>query len=126
MTRSINKSIADIEQALKELIPAPKDGEWKNCVIASGETASNAVDVGKDYDLMEIQIPTITSADLTITTAEVLGGTYQTLGGSSNICVAGTGAFDDVFVLGGWRFIKVVSSAAQGAVRTFRVRGVQP
>ncbi len=111
-----------IKQLLAELLSS--HGEWKNAVIAINGTTSGEVDLGRHYHLLEIQIPTIDSANITLTTSDQTGGTFQTLGGSSNICAAGTGAFNDTFILGGWQFVKVATSATQTAARTFRMRGI--
>ena len=99
-------------------------GSWKAATIADAGTSSGEVDLGKDYDFLEIQIPTITSATLKIQVAEKTGGTFYDLG-SGLTTVAGTGAYATVFKLGGYQFIKVVASAAQGAERLIRVRGMR-
>ncbi len=96
-------------------------GKWQNAAIASG-TSSGAIDLGRDYEWVQIVIPTITSANISFTVAETLGGTYQALGSGSQVITAGTGAFTTVATIGGFQFIKVVSSASQTS-KTFRIRG---
>lgn len=98
-------------------------GSWKAATIANAGTSSAEVNLGRDYDYLEIIIPTITSCTLKIQVAEKTGGTFQDLG--SNITtLTTTGGYSTVFRLGGYQFIKVVSSATQGAERLIRVRGI--
>jgi len=96
---------------------------WKTAVIASAGETSGEVDLGDSYGYLMVNIPTITSATLSITVAMESGGTFVDLDSASY--VAGTGALGTTFLLGGWQFIKIVSSATQGAERTFYVRGVE-
>jgi hypothetical protein len=96
-------------------------GEWQDAVITSGVTSA-AVDLGRDYEWVQIYIPTITSANISFTVAETLTGTYYTLGSGSQVITAGTGGFTTVATIGGFRFIKVISSVSQTA-ETFRIRG---
>jgi hypothetical protein len=103
-------------------------GEWKNAVItiATSTTVSAAVDLGRDYDYLQINIPTIDSANVGFQVCETTGGTYKTLGSGNAIVAAGTGGFTTTVNLGGYQFIKVTTSAAQTANRTFVVRGSRP
>lgn len=98
-------------------------GSWKAATIASAGTSSAEVNLGRDYDLLDIQIPTITSATLKVTVAEKTGGTFRDLGSSVTTDTT-TGNYSDVWKLGGYQFIKIVSSASQGAERLIRVRGM--
>lgn len=97
-------------------------GEWKAATITSG-TSSAEVDLGRDYDFLEIQIPTATSCTIKIQTAELSGGTFRDLGDGVTTA-AGTHNYHDVFDLGGWRYIKVVSSETQTSLAV-RVRGMR-
>ena len=103
-------------------------GQWKNATItiATNNTTSAAVDLGRDYDYLQVYIPTIDSANISFTVAELTGGTYYTLGSGNAVVTAGTGGFITTVNLGGYQFIKVVTSAVQTANRTFRVRGSRP
>jgi len=98
-------------------------GEWKAATIASSGTSSAEVDLGRDYEWVQIIIPTIDSGNLSFTVAEKTGGTFQALGSGSQVITAGTGAFTTVATIGGFQFIKVVSSVTQTAERLIRVRG---
>lgn len=100
--------------------------DWMNCTItiASDDDLSAEVDLGKPYDELEVYIPTLTSADLTLYVSETAGGTYSPVGSSVTVA-AGTGAYFDTWILGGNQHIKIGTSAGQAANRTFRVRGVR-
>jgi len=101
-------------------------GSWVDATItiATDDDLTAAVDLGADYDTLIVYIPTLTSAELTLYVSETLAGTYYAVGNSVTVA-AGTGGFIDVWILGGARYIKIGTSAAQGANRTFRVRGIR-
>jgi len=119
-------SIEDIVDGLKEVLDSRKSavGDWKSVVTADEGTISEAVDLGGSFAYLQIIVPTIISAQLELQVSDSIGGTYQDFGQDA-LTVAGTGAFSDTWVLGGWRYIKVKASAAQttGPV-IFRIRGV--
>jgi len=98
---------------------------WQNATItvASDNDLSAAVDLGIPCEYLDIIVPTITSADISVYVAETADGTYQHLGLASNVFAAGTGAISTTFNLGGWQHVKIGTSAAQLANTTFRVRG---
>ena len=98
-------------------------GSWIAATIADGGTSSDAIDLGKDYEWVQIQIPEITSANISFTVAEKIADTYYALGSGSQVITAGEGGFATVAIIGGFQFIKVVSSEEQGAERLIRVRG---
>jgi hypothetical protein len=85
---------------------------------------SGECDLGNDYEHMCIIIPTIDSANVSLYVSENSGGTFAPLGLSTNVFAAGTGGVNTTFVLGGYRYIKILCSATQvTATRNFRVRG---
>ena len=98
-------------------------GEWKAATIDNGDTSSDEVDLGRDFESLQIIIPTITSANISFQVAEKTGRTFQALGSGSQVIAAGAGDITTVATIGGFQFIKVISSAAQGAERLIRVRG---
>ena len=98
-------------------------GSWLAATIANGGTSSAEVDLGRSYDFLDIQIPTVTSCTLKVQVAEKTGGTFQDLGSDITTDTT-TGAYNDVWRLGGYQYIKIVSSVAQGAERLIRVRGM--
>ena len=100
-------------------------GEWKAATIAAGAKSSAEVDLGRDYDFLEIQIPTLITGTVKIQVAEKTGGTFYDLGDGVTTA-SGTHNYADVFALGGYQFIKVVSSATQTSTdRLIRVRGMR-
>lgn len=107
---------------------------WKAATIANGGTSSSEVNLGRAYDMLIIVIPTITSATIKIQGSETTGGTFYDIyttdpadGHESQvITVAGTGSLVWVAPIGGFQYIKVVSSVAQGAERLIRVCGTRP
>lgn len=111
-------------------------GEWKDCTItiATSATLSAAVDLGRPYDTLLVIMPaTITAASISVRVAESLAGTYQNLYITSMadgdddqpITTSGTGGITWIVPLGGFQYIKLLSSQNQGANRTFRVCGVR-
>ena len=99
-------------------------GKPKKATIAIGDTISNAVDLGGNYARLLIEIPAIISAQLELQVAVSLGGTYQDFGQNA-LTTLGTGGYNDTWVLGGWRFIKIKASAAQTTyARVFEIRGI--
>ena len=100
-------------------------GNWEAATIASSATSSAEVDLGRDYDYLEIQIPTLDAAStIKIQVAEKTGGTFYDLGDSVTTA-SGTHNYADVFHLGGYQFIKVVADNTQDAERLIRVRGMR-
>jgi hypothetical protein len=91
--------------------------------VATNTTYTPEVDLGRPYDLLDIHIPAITSSTLKIMVAEKEGGTYYDLGSSVTTGTT-TGSYADVWKIMGYQFIKIVAGTAQGANRTFRVRGM--
>jgi len=118
-------------------------GEWLAATISSGGMESSAVDLGRDYDYISIQIPELNGDQLYLKVSETLAGTYYDLGGEdttlhemtvfkeSPISNEEDGHPNDVanradsLRLGGWRFVKVCALSPQSADRSIRVRGMR-
>ena len=98
-------------------------GTWVDCVIANSGTLSAAVDLGRNYDFLNIFLPTLTSGKFSLQVAETADGTYYDLGASITTETT-TGGYMDTWHLGGNQFIKIKSSVSQDAERTFRIRGL--
>ena len=99
-------------------------GNWLSVVIAKEGTKSAEVNLGRDYDYLQIQIPALDTCDMNLETSMTSGGTFQNLSGTTEAVT--TGAYDDVWYLGGWQFIKLECSAGQdSAAVTFYVRGMR-
>ncbi len=100
-------------------------GSWKAATITVAlGTTSAEVDLGRDFDYLQIQIPTVGSCTLKLQVAEKTGGTFQDLGSGVTTDTT-TGGYTDTWKLGGYQFIKVVSSATQTIERLIRVRGMR-
>jgi len=100
-------------------------GNWKAATIPLNGTSSVEVDLGRDYEYLNIQIPTLDNpSTIKIQVAEASGGTFYDLG--DNVTTdPGAHNYADVFYLGGYQFIKVVADNAQDAQRLIRVRGMR-
>ena len=98
-------------------------GNWITTTIAAN-TTSSAIDLLRDYDLIEIVMPTLpTSCDLSLAVARTdTEVTYPALGNITQ--TVGTGGYTEVFYMGGFRYIKLVSSVSQSGTNTFYVRGI--
>lgn len=99
-------------------------GGWKAATIAAGATTSSAIDLGREYDFLSLQIPAMDSCKLYLQVAEINGGTYYDLDKDA-MEVEETFNRADVFRLGGWRFVKVVASRVQTAQRLIRCCGMR-
>ncbi len=95
-------------------------GEWQDALMAT--TSSVEIDLGRDYEWVQIYIPTISSANISFKVAENAAATYRTLGSGSQVITAGLGGFITVATIGGFRYIQIISSQTQSNV-TFRIRG---
>ena len=116
-------------------------GKWVAATIAATASESSAIDLGREYDFLSLQIPEMDNCILYLKVAEIEGGTYYdlvseearlTIFNEANELEEGEveeieskGNRADVWRLGGWRFIKVVSSVAQSAERLIRVCGMR-
>ena len=100
-------------------------GSWTSGTIAINGTSTGEIDLGRDYDFIEVRIPALISGTLKVQTSNATGGTFQDLGASVTTA-ATTGAYNDVWKLGGYQFIMIVSSATQTTTaRVFAVRGMR-
>lgn len=110
-------------------------GEWKDCTIdiTTSDTLSSECDLGRAYETLLIVIPTITAASISVKAAEKAGGTYQDLYITSTndatekkpLSTSGTGGITWAVPIGGFQFIKLLSSNAQADDRAFRVCGIR-
>jgi hypothetical protein len=99
---------------------------WQDATVVkdANPALSGAVNLGKDYEYVQIIIPTLDSSNVSLYVCETVDGTYVPLGLSTNVFAAATGGLAETFKLGGYQFIKILCSAVQTtATRTFRVRG---
>ena len=97
---------------------------WRDVTVAAGATTTDSIDLLAACDFMQIYIPTITLGTVGIQVASTLTGTFASLG-ENQTTPSSTGNFYEVFFIGRFRYIKVVCSAAQGAMRTFSLVGLK-
>ena len=84
-------------------------GEWKAATILLNQATTGVVDLWRDYDFLEIQIPPLDDpTTIKLQVAEKIASTYRDLGDGVTTS-AGTHDYHDVFNLGGWQFSKVVA-----------------
>ena len=112
----------------------PRIGKWISFEIdiSDSTTISDECDLGAPYEYMLLEVPTITSGTLSVQVLRASAGTARNLHLTVNadgtdaqiISDTITGALIWRVPIGGAQFIKVTAGAAQGADRTFWVRGV--
>lgn len=100
--------------------------KWYSTTLAFGTDDQNTpeVDLQDSFEAIEIDIPTIETAEVQIKGSNQSAGTFDLIGQEEPI-PSSTGDFRTTVPLGGkYRYIKVYLSAAQTADRVFAVRGV--
>ena len=100
----------------------PLVGTSSTFTIASGQTVSNAVDLG-DNTLVGLQLGTMTGTAITFQASTSLTGTYVAVKGSDGASISYTTASNTYVaiqpaILAGVRFIKIVSNGAEASDRT--------
>ena len=107
-----------------QIVKAPSTESLSHKVyIIKGGTTSSIVDLGGRYRYLLVTIPTIDPATLKLQVCLTHGGTYKDL--STATTASGTGNFNTTFNIYGWRYVKIVASAAQStAALEFDVQGV--
>lgn len=95
---------------------------WKVATIAINGTTSSAVDLGGECAYVNVILPSVDSCTWQIQVCNESGGTYVDLTGAVT-STADTGGYADVWSIGGWQFVKFVSSVSQTAERILNVKG---
>ena len=109
-------------------VSATRVSGWKTATIdvSGDDDLSGAVDLGEHFRYVAVIIPSLTSARVGIHVAPTLSGTYVALGsGTVAQTEPTTGGYATVFDIGGWRYVRVSTSAAQAEDREFSVQGVR-
>lgn len=102
-------------------------GTWLPCTVDNATTTSAALDLGDDYYYLNLYTPTITTGTVTIQVARELTGTYAADGQTAIGLTSTSGGFYSTLVLGGYRYVKIVTGATQiGGAAAFWVRGYRP
>jgi len=119
---------AAVDAAGVVAVSATRVSGWKTATIdiSEDDDLSNAVDLGEHYRYLAVIIPTLTSARVGVHVCATADGAYVALGsGTSAQTDATTGGYATVFDIGGWRYVKLSTSAAQADDRTFALQGVR-
>ena len=100
--------------------------QWLDALIDISVDAdlTAEVDLGRPYETMLVHIPALTSCNLICYVAEKTGGTFYALRKDITVA-AGTGNFADIWEIGGHQFVKIGTSVAQTANRSFKICGVR-
>ena len=94
------------------LVMSPStEGEWFTAAIVKSGTTSNTVDLGDAFMYMRVIIPTLDTCTIKVQVAEKSTSTYYDL--DEVTTSAGTHNYATTFLLGGYRYVKIVASAAQ-------------
>jgi hypothetical protein len=99
-------------------------GRWISADIASGQTSTDVIDLQTDYEFIQIILPTLTPCKLKVQVSDLPSGTFQDLG-QGVVTEETTGGKTSVWRIGGFQFVKIVSSAPQAAKRTIKLRGMR-
>jgi len=109
-------------------VSATRVSGWKTATIdvsADGDL-SNKVDLGEHFRYLAVVIPTLDEARVGVYVATESGGSFKPLGnGNAATTDPTTGGYATVFDIGGWRYIRLSTSAAQTAYRSFSVQGAR-
>lgn len=95
---------------------------WQTTNIENTKTLSSAIDLGRIYDLLQVDFPAMNACSIGIDVSRT-GGTYNILGGGIAVNIS-TGSRQEVFKIAGHQFLKLNSSATQTANRSFYYRGI--
>ena len=94
------------------LVMSPStEGLWLTAAIAKAGTTSNTVDLGDSFMYMRVIIPTLDACTVKVQVAETATSTYYNLDAVTT--ASSTHNYATTFLIGGYRFIKLVTSAAQ-------------
>ena len=111
-------------------------GTWTDAVIdySEDDDLTDEVDLGREYESLQVYVPTLeSSTQVSFKVSEKSGGTFADLyvtdvadgGNNKVISAASSGGYYWTIPIGGFEFIKVATSKAQTADRTFRVCGTR-
>lgn len=87
--------------------------QWTSTTYVTNSTLSNAINLGRIYDFIQLDIPAVNNCTFGIAVSMTAGGTYNTLGAATPAVNVGVGSKQEVFKIGGHQFLKLVSSVVQ-------------
>lgn len=97
-------------------------GQWASVAIANGASLSSAIDLGRIYDFIQLDVPAVNATSVGIDVSRTAGGTYNALGTTAAVDIS-AGSKQYVLNIHGHQFLKVNCTNAQGAARTVWYRG---
>ena len=109
-------------------VSATRVSGWKTATIdvSADDDLTGEIDLGEHYRYLAVVLPTLDEARVGVQVSTGSGGSYVSLGSGTNAQTAlTTGGYATVFDIGGWRFVKLSTSAGQSADCTFSVQGVR-
>lgn len=95
---------------------------WYTANILIGGTTSSTVDLGDSFMYMRVIIPTLVSCTITVQVAETASATYYDL--DEVTTSTGTHNYATTFLLGGYRFVRLVASVAQTSAISIKCSGL--
>jgi len=109
-------------------VSATRVSGWKTATIdvSEDDDLSGEVDLGEHFRYLAVVLPSLDEARVGVSVATESGGTFAPLGNDNAATTEPTtGGYATVFDIGGWRYIRLSTSAAQTADRAFSVQGVR-
>uniref|UniRef100_A0A6M3IUH7 Tail protein n=1 Tax=viral metagenome TaxID=1070528 RepID=A0A6M3IUH7_9ZZZZ len=100
---------------------APK--QWLAVNVANTAVNSAEVDLGRTFDKLQVDLPTIDASSINIGVSRTSGGTYKFLKNEALVDFT-TGGMQHVFNIWGYQYLKLICNNAQTANRTFYVRPI--
>lgn len=94
-----------------------------NIVAATSTTVGVEADLGENCDFVQVILPALNSCTISVQVSDQSGGTFQALGNGITTGTT-TGSYSTMLKLGGYRYIKIICSAAQSNA-TIKVRGMK-
>jgi Leucine-rich repeat (LRR) protein len=97
--------------------------QWQSTTIANTAVNSAAIDLGRVFDKIQLDLPAMNATSINIAVSRTAGGTYNFLGNEALVDVS-TGSSQRVFNIHGYQYLKVICNNAQGALRTIYYRPI--
>ena len=129
----IGKRYVQVDKDGRLVKAASVNSGWKTAVIDDEGKTGHAVDLGDNYEYLQVDWPTLDAGTFRVMVGRSEGGTYRDFyitqyngefqGARSQD--SKTGAINLTMFLGGWRYIKIYSSATQSTAEIVAyVRGI--
>jgi hypothetical protein len=99
---------------------------WQDLIIARYALTSSALDLGDNYEYLNVYIPTIDAGAVSVYVSDTLTGTYAADNLSTASHSSSTGGVFTTLGIGGFRYIKIVTENQTSAAVTFKIRAWNP